>query len=265
MPTLRYIRPITDIRGCGRGMALIELRNLGRTYDLGEVQVHALRSVTLDIRAGEFLALIGPSGSGKSTLMNPVGCLDRPTTGSYRLDGVNVGRLGVDALARLRNRQIGFVFQNFNLLPRTTALENVEVPMLYDPGMTRRARHRRAKELLARVGLGDRLAHKPNQLSGGQQQRVAIARSLVNRPSILLCDEPTGNLDTRTSREIMAFFRELNRTEGLTVILVTHDVEVARQADRAVVLVDGDVVVDTPDIERAQAALHQRSALDAEE
>jgi len=246
-------------------MALIELRNLGRTYDLGEVQVHALRAVTLDIRAGEFLALIGPSGSGKSTLMNTLGCLDRPTTGRYRLDGVDVRRLGVDALARLRNRQIGFVFQNFNLLPRTTALENVEVPMLYDPGTTRRARHRRAKELLDRVGLGDRLDHKPNQLSGGQQQRVAIARSLVNRPSILLCDEPTGNLDTRTSREIMAFFRELNRAEGLTVILVTHDVEVARQADRAIVLVDGEVVVDTPDIAMATEALHKRSALDAEE
>jgi putative ABC transport system ATP-binding protein len=245
-------------------MALIELRRLGRTYDLGEVQVHALRSVSLDIRAGEFLALIGPSGSGKSTLMNTLGCLDRPSRGTYHLDGVDVGRLGVDALARLRNRKIGFVFQNFNLLPRTTALENVEVPMLYDPSATRSARRKRAKELLARVGLGDRLDHKPNQLSGGQQQRVAIARSLVNRPSILLCDEPTGNLDTRTSREIMAFFRELNRTEGLTVILVTHDVEVARQTDRAVVLVDGEVVVDTPDIELAQAALHKRSALDGE-
>jgi ABC-type lipoprotein export system ATPase subunit len=245
-------------------MALIELRSVGRTYDLGEVQVHALRAVTLDIRAGEFMALIGPSGSGKSTLMNTLGCLDRPTSGRYTLDGSNVGRLGVDALARLRNKRIGFVFQNFNLLSRTTALENVEVPMLYDPGTTRRARHRRAKELLARVGLGDRLDHRPNQLSGGQQQRVAIARALVNRPAILLCDEPTGNLDTRTSREIMAFFRELNRTEGLTVILVTHDLEVARQADRAVVLVDGEVVVDTPDIERAQAALHRRSALDGE-
>jgi putative ABC transport system ATP-binding protein len=246
-------------------MALIELKRLGRTYDLGEVQVHALRSVTLDIRAGEFMALIGPSGSGKSTLMNTLGCLDRPTSGSYHLDGVDVGGLGVDALARLRNRQIGFVFQNFNLLPRTTALDNVEVPMLYDPGTTRRTRRTRAKELLDRVGLGDRLDHKPNQLSGGQQQRVAIARSLVNRPSILLCDEPTGNLDTRTSREIMAFFRELNRTEGLTVILVTHDLEVARQADRAVVLVDGEVVVDTPDIQMAADALHKKSALDAEE
>jgi putative ABC transport system ATP-binding protein len=245
-------------------VALIELRSVGRTYDLGEVQVHALRAVTLDIRAGEFLALIGPSGSGKSTLMNTLGCLDRPTSGTYRLDGVDVGRMSVDSLARLRNKRIGFVFQNFNLLSRTTALENVEVPMLYDPGTGRRARHRRAKELLDRVGLGDRLDHRPNQLSGGQQQRVAIARALVNRPAILLCDEPTGNLDTRTSREIMAFFRELNRTEGLTVILVTHDLEVARQADRAVVLVDGEVVVDTPDIERAQTALHQRSALDAE-
>jgi putative ABC transport system ATP-binding protein len=246
-------------------MALIELRRLGRTYDLGEVQVRALRSVTLDIKAGEFMALIGPSGSGKSTLMNTLGCLDRPTSGSYHLDGVNVGSLGVDALARLRNRQIGFVFQNFNLLPRTTALDNVEVPMLYDPDTNRRARRKRAKELLDRVGLGDRLDHKPNQLSGGQQQRVAIARSLVNRPSILLCDEPTGNLDTRTSREIMAFFRELNRTEKLTVILVTHDLEVARQGDRAVVLVDGEVVVDTPDIDLAAEALHKRAALDAEE
>lgn len=245
-------------------MALIELRQVGRTYDLGEVQVHALRRVTLDIQAGEFVALIGPSGSGKSTLMNTLGCLDRPTSGSYHLDSVDVGRLGVDALARLRNRQIGFVFQNFNLLPRTTAQENVEVPMLYDPGTTRRGRHQRAKELLDRVGLGDRLDHKPNQLSGGQQQRVAIARSLVNRPSILLCDEPTGNLDTRTSREIMAFFRELNRVEGLTVILVTHDLAVARQADRAVVLVDGEVVVDTPDIEQAAEVLHKRAIADGE-
>lgn len=245
-------------------MALIELRSVGRTYDLGEVQVHALRTVTLDIRAGEFVALIGPSGSGKSTLMNTLGCLDRPTSGTYTLDGANVGRLGTDALARLRNKRIGFVFQSFNLLSRTTALENVEVPMLYDPGATRRARRRRAKELLDRVGLGDRLDHRPNQLSGGQQQRVAIARALVNHPAILLCDEPTGNLDTRTSREIMAFFRELNRTEGLTVILVTHDLEVARQADRAVVLVDGEVVVDTPDILMAAEALHKRSAMDGE-
>ena len=229
-------------------MALIELRKLAKTYDLGEVKVKALIGVTLDIAQGEFVALIGPSGSGKSTLMNTLGCLDRPSRGSYRLDGVEVGRMSKDALARLRNRRIGFVFQNFNLLSRTTALENVEVPLLYDPDMSRRQRRTRAKEVLARVGLADRLHHRPNQLSGGQQQRVAIARALVNRPPILLCDEPTGNLDTRTSKEIMTFFRELNKVEGITIILVTHDLEVARLADRAIVLVDGEVVVDTPDI-----------------
>lgn len=245
-------------------MALIELRDVDRTYDLGEVQVHALRRVSFDIHQGEFVALIGPSGSGKSTLMNTLGCLDRPTAGSYRLDGVEVGGMGRDELARLRNKRIGFVFQNFNLLARTSALENVEVPMLYDPAATRRERHRRAREVLARVGLGDRLDHRPSQLSGGQQQRVAIARALVNRPAILLCDEPTGNLDTRTSREIMALFRELNRAEGLTVILVTHDLEVARQADRAIVLVDGRVVADTPDHAQAAEALHRRAAGDEE-
>jgi putative ABC transport system ATP-binding protein len=243
-------------------MALIELRKLGKTYDLGEVKVKALIGVTLDIAQGEFVALIGPSGSGKSTLMNTLGCLDRPTRGSYRLDGVDVGRMSKDALARLRNRRIGFVFQNFNLLSRTTALENVEVPLLYDPGMGRRQRRTRAKEVLARVGLADRLHHRPNQLSGGQQQRVAIARALVNRPPILLCDEPTGNLDTRTSREIMSFFRELNKVEGITIILVTHDLEVARLADRAIVLVDGEVVVDTPDITQAAEAIHKRVAVD---
>jgi putative ABC transport system ATP-binding protein len=243
-------------------MALIELRGLGKTYDLGEVKVIALKSVTLDIAKGEFVALIGPSGSGKSTLMNTLGCLDRPTTGRYRLDGVEVGAMSKDALARLRNRRIGFVFQNFNLLSRTTALDNVEVPLLYDPDLGRRQRRLRAREVLTRVGLGDRLHHRPNQLSGGQQQRVAIARALVNRPPILLCDEPTGNLDTRTSREIMGFFRELNKVEGITVILVTHDLEVARLADRAIVLVDGEVVVDTPDIAKAGEAIHKRVAAD---
>jgi len=245
-------------------MALIELRDLGKTYDLGEVKVNALLGVSLNIDRGEFLALIGPSGSGKSTLMNTLGCLDRPTRGTYHLDGVDVGRMSRDALARLRNTRIGFVFQNFNLLSRTTALDNVEMPMLYNPGTGRRQRRARAKEVLARVGLADRMDHKPNQLSGGQQQRVAIARSLVNRPAILLCDEPTGNLDTRTSREIMAFFRELNKAEGLTIILVTHDLEVARQADRAIVLVDGEVVVDTPDIALAADALHKRSRLEGD-
>jgi ABC-type lipoprotein export system ATPase subunit len=240
-------------------MALIELRKLGKTYDLGEVKVAALKGVTLDIQKGEFVALIGPSGSGKSTLMNTLGCLDRPTQGRYRLDGTEVSGMSKDSLARIRNKRIGFVFQNFNLLARTTALEQVEVPMLYDRGTSRRQRRTRAKELLGRVGLADRLDHKPNQLSGGQQQRVAIARALVNQPAILLCDEPTGNLDTRTSREIMAFFRELNKTEGLTIILVTHDLEVARQANRAIVLVDGEVILDTPDISKAGEALHQRS------
>src|SRR5437764_3054491 len=234
-------------------MALIELRDLSKTYDLGEVKVHALRNVSLDINEGEFVALIGPSGSGKSTLMNLLGCLDRPTTGSYRLAGEEVAGMNADQLAQIRNRRIGFIFQNFNLLARTTALENVEAALLYNRSCPRSDRKKRATTMLERVGLGDRLDHRPNQLSGGQQQRVAIARALINRPAILLCDEPTGNLDTRTSREILAFFRELNRTEGLTVILVTHDLEVARQADRAVVLVDGEVVVDTPDIERAQA------------
>jgi putative ABC transport system ATP-binding protein len=223
-----------------------------------------LKGVTLDIHEGEFLALIGPSGSGKSTLMNSLGCLDRPTSGSYKLAGEEVAGLGKDELARVRNRRIGFVFQNFNLLSRTTALENVEAPLLYNTDCPRGERKKRAAQFLERVGLGNRLDHRPNQLSGGQQQRVAIARALVNKPPILLCDEPTGNLDSRTSREIMAFFRDLNRQDGLTVILVTHDLEVARKADRALVLVDGEVILDTRDIEEAARAL-QRRALAADE
>jgi ABC-type lipoprotein export system ATPase subunit len=243
-------------------MALIELRNLSKTYDLGEVQVHALREVSLDIHEGEFVALIGPSGSGKSTLMNTLGCLDRPTAGSYQLAGEEVARLGPDRLAQVRNRHIGFVFQNFNLLARTTALENVEVPLLYNPACPRRRRRGQAAEMLRRVGLGNRLDHRPQQLSGGQQQRVAIARALINRPPILLCDEPTGNLDTRTSREIMALFRELNEREGLTVILVTHDLDVARRGKRALVLIDGEVLLDTTDFDRAAEMLHRRSLTD---
>lgn len=245
-------------------MALIEIRNLKKTYDLGEVQVHALNGVSLDIAAGEFVALIGPSGSGKSTLMNTLGCLDRPTSGSYRLAGEEVAGLGPDQLALMRNRRIGFIFQNFNLLSRTTALENVEAPLIYNRDCPRGERRKRATALLERVGLGNRLDHRPNQLSGGQQQRVAIARALVNQPPILLCDEPTGNLDTRTSREIMTFFRELNR-DGLTVILVTHDLEVARKADRALVLIDGVVVVDTPNIDEAAQALQKRAQVDDSE
>ena len=240
-------------------MALIELRNLSKTYDLGEVKVEALKGVSLDIREGEFVALIGPSGSGKSTLMNTIGCLDRPTAGSYRLADQEVGGLNADQLAQVRNRRIGFIFQNFNLLARTTALENVEVPLLYNPAVPRSERRKRATEMLDRVGLGNRLDHGPNQLSGGQQQRVAIARALINKPAILLCDEPTGNLDTRTSREIMALFRQLNEAEGLTVILVTHDFEIARRAKRALVLVDGEVVIDTTDFTQAAEMLQRRA------
>jgi ABC-type lipoprotein export system ATPase subunit len=236
-------------------MALIELRNIGKTYDLGEVQVHALRGVTLDIHQGEFVALIGPSGSGKSTLMNTLACMDRPTHGSYRLAGDEVADMGKNELAALRNQRFGFVFQNFNLLPRTTALENVELPLIYDRSFPIWKRKRRALELLEKVGLGNRTHHRPNQLSGGQQQRVAIARALVNNPPILMCDEPTGNLDTRTSREIMALFKELNEKDRLTIILVTHDLEVARKANRALVLVDGKVVIDTPDFNLAAAKL----------
>ncbi len=243
-------------------MALIELRNLSKTYDLGEVKVLALKQVSLDIEKGEFVALIGPSGSGKSTLMNTLGCLDRPTEGSYRLAGEEVAGLNPDQLANIRNRHIGFIFQNFNLLARTTALENVLTPLLYNRSCPRGDRKRRAAKILERVGLGNRVDHRPNQLSGGQQQRVAIARALVNEPPILLCDEPTGNLDTRTSREIMAFFRELNEQEGLTVILVTHDLEIARKARRALVLVDGEVAIDTTDINEAAETLQRRAALD---
>ena len=240
-------------------MALIELRNLSKIYDLGEVKVTALSGVSLEIQAGEFVALIGPSGSGKSTLMNMLGCLDRPTTGSYRLAGEEVAGMTPDQLAQVRNRRIGFVFQNFNLLPRTTALENVEAALLYNRSCPRRERRKRATAMLARVSLSDRLDHRPNQLSGGQQQRVAIARALINHPAILLCDEPTGNLDQRTSREIMAFFRELNESEGLTIILVTHDLEVARRARRALALIDGEVVLDTTDFAQAAEALHHRA------
>ena len=240
--------------------ALIEIRDVQKIYEMGAERVAALRGVSLDITKGEFVAVMGSSGSGKSTLMNILGCLDRPTSGSYHLEGREVSRLSRGELAEVRNRSLGFVFQNFNLLARTSALENVELPLVYG-GVATRERQARAKEALTRVGLGNRLDHRPSQLSGGQQQRVAIARALVNAPSILLCDEPTGNLDTRTSREIMAFFRELNR-DGLTVILVTHDLAVSRQADRSLVLIDGEVVVDTTNADEAAHALHQRTSLD---
>ncbi len=238
-------------------MALIELREVRRSYDLGEIQVHALREVTLNIERGEYVALIGPSGSGKSTLMNTLGCLDRPTGGSYLLDGQEIVSMSRDQRAKIRNQQLGFVFQNFNLLNRTTAVENVELPLLYRQGMTSRQRRRIAIEMLEKVGLGERLDHYSSQLSGGQQQRVAIARALATSPSILMGDEPTGNLDSKTSREVIALFRELNETQNLTVILVTHDPAVAKNARRKIVLRDGEVVADTPDIDIAMGALHR--------
>ncbi|MCP4889215.1 MAG: ABC transporter ATP-binding protein [Planctomycetaceae bacterium] len=236
---------------------MIELDDVRRVYDLGEVQVHALRSVTLDIDLGEYVALVGPSGSGKSTLMNTLGCLDRPTHGSYLLDSQEIVTMNRDERARIRNKQLGFVFQNFNLLNRTSALENVELPLMYASGISARERNERARELLERVGLYDRLDHHPAQLSGGQQQRVAIARALVNRPSILMGDEPTGNLDSKTSTEVIELFQKLNQDEKITVILVTHDQNVARNARRTIVLHDGEVAADTTDFEQVVEILNQ--------
>ena len=223
-------------------MALIETRDLSRVYDLDAGRVVALDGVSLDIEQSDFVAVMGPSGSGKSTFMNLIGCLDRPTGGQNRLAGTAVESLDADGLARLRNREIGFVFQQFNLLPRVDALGNVELPMIY-AGFDRRKRRERALEALGRVGLADRAHHRPMQLSGGQQQRVAIARALVNSPSLLLADEPTGALDSRTANEIMALFQELNR-EGVTIVLVTHDAEVGRHAHRLVRFRDGRVIED---------------------
>ena len=224
------------------GAPVVETRDLVKIYRMGDVEVQALGGVSLTIQGGEFAAVMGASGSGKSTFMNLVGCLDKPTRGSYLLNGQDVGGLSRDQLARVRGRQIGFVFQGFNLLPRTNALENVELPMLYQ-GIAARDRHQRAAEALERVGLGDRLHHTPAQLSGGQQQRVAIARALVNRPTLLLADEPTGNLDSRTSVEVMGIFQELNE-QGLTVLLVTHEHDIADHARRVVTFKDGLVQSD---------------------
>lgn len=222
---------------------LIDVQGLTKTYELGEVAVHALRGVTLTIEKGSFVAIMGASGSGKSTLMNLIGCLDRPTSGRYLLDGVPVESLDRDELASIRNQKIGFVFQNFNLLPRMSALENVELPLLYSSGDTSDA-DERASRALAAVGLSGREQNLPTQLSGGQQQRVAIARALVNEPQILLADEPTGALDSRTSAEIMTIFQRLNRTQGITVVVVTHSDDVATYADRVITFRDGEIVGD---------------------
>ncbi len=220
---------------------MIELVNVTKTYRMGEVEIGALRGVNLTVNDGEMVAVMGASGSGKSTLMNILGCLDVPTSGQYSLDGVSVGRLSDSRLATIRNRKIGFVFQSYNLLPRLTAESNVELPLLY---ARKGDSAPLAREALGRVGLADRTGHRPTEMSGGQQQRVAIARALVNEPSILLADEPTGNLDSRSSLEIIELLKELNRTSGITVILVTHEEDIARFAERRIVMRDGEVVND---------------------
>jgi putative ABC transport system ATP-binding protein len=244
---------------------VISVKNLVKTYVVGEVEVKALRGVNLDVPRGEFLAVTGPSGSGKSTFMHIVGCLDRPTSGQYLLDGQDVSRMSKDALASVRNKKIGFVFQGFNLLSRTSALDNVELPLLYgNNGLKTAGRHARALEMLTLVGLGNRSDHHPNQLSGGQQQRVAIARALINNPSILLADEPTGNLDTRTSIEVMGIFQRLNQERGITVVLITHEPDIAEYGTRTVTFRDGIVVADKV-VTRRRLAQDELAALPAAE
>jgi putative ABC transport system ATP-binding protein len=235
---------------------VMSVRDLTKVYRMGDHEVRALRGVTLEIQTGEFVAVTGPSGSGKSTFMHITGCLDRPTSGIYELDGRDVSRLSKDELSVVRNQKIGFVFQGFNLLSRTSALDNVELPLLYrnQNQFKTSERHKRALAALDAVGLGQRYHHMPNQLSGGQQQRVAIARALINEPSIILADEPTGNLDTRTSIEVMGIFQRLNREQGITVILITHEMDIAEYGTRLVRFRDGRVVADQPVLHRRNAA-----------
>jgi putative ABC transport system ATP-binding protein len=242
---------------------VIQLENIEKTYHSGDVEVRAVRGVSLQVMPGEFVALLGSSGSGKSTMMNTLGCLDRPTGGRYYLDGIDVSQLGRDRLADIRNQKIGFVFQGFNLLARTSALENVELPMMYSPNeLPSRVMREKAMAALEMVGLGKRSGHLPNQLSGGQQQRVAIARALCNDPALILADEPTGNLDTRTSIEIMGVFQKLNE-RGITIIMVTHELDIASYTKRNIVMRDGVVISDTPVLNRLIAEEELRQLQDA--
>ena len=244
--------------------AVISVKNLVKTYVVGEVEVKALRGVNLDIARGEFVSVTGSSGSGKSTFMHIVGCLDKPTSGQYFLDGQDVSRMSKDQLAAVRNKRIGFVFQGFNLLARTSALDNVELPLLYGgSGLKASQRHKRAMDVLKAVGLEDRADHHPNQLSGGQQQRVAIARALINHPSILLADEPTGNLDTRTSIEVLDIFQRLNMERGITVLLITHEADIAEYGQRIVQFRDGILVADRA-VSRRRRAREELASLPAE-
>ena len=244
--------------------AIIQIDGVHKTYQSGDVQVHAVRGISLRIEKGEFVAILGASGSGKSTLMNILGCLDRPTSGAYLLDGIDVSDLGRDELAEIRNEKIGFIFQGFNLLSRTSALENIELPTLYSSKtISSEEQQRRALEALELVGLKDRADHQPNQLSGGQQQRVAIARALVNEPRLLLADEPTGNLDTQTSIEVMGIFQKLN-AQGITIVMVTHELDIARFTKRNVVMRDGQIVTDAPVANRLDAESELRQLREAQ-